>query len=101
VSGSEFNQNGTRLFQIVWWTDGTDQRSRCRRVYAGHRHPPADRAGERPVDDRVVADSHDLQLPPHRSFMRLTEIEYNAVPNNSLQLYGQGALLLLASPLEP
>jgi unsaturated rhamnogalacturonyl hydrolase len=32
---------------------------------------------------------------------QLTEIEYNAVPNNSLQLYGQGALLLLASPLEP
>lgn len=31
----------------------------------------------------------------------LTEIEYNAVPNNSMQLYGQGALLLLASPLRP
>ncbi len=25
VSGSEFNQNGTRRFQIVWSTDGTDQ----------------------------------------------------------------------------
>jgi hypothetical protein len=25
VSGSEFNQNSTRLFQIVWSTDGTDQ----------------------------------------------------------------------------
>ncbi len=25
VFGAEFNQNGTRLFQIVWSTDGTDQ----------------------------------------------------------------------------
>jgi hypothetical protein len=25
VSGSEFNQNGTRLFQIVWSSDGTDR----------------------------------------------------------------------------
>jgi unsaturated rhamnogalacturonyl hydrolase len=31
----------------------------------------------------------------------LTEIEYNAVPANSMQLYGQGALLLLADPLKP
>ena len=25
ISGSQFNQNGTRPFQIVWSTDGTDQ----------------------------------------------------------------------------
>jgi hypothetical protein len=31
----------------------------------------------------------------------LTEIEYNAMPTNSMQLYGQGALLVLADPFKP
>jgi rhamnogalacturonyl hydrolase YesR len=31
----------------------------------------------------------------------LTEIEYNTVPTTTLELYGQGALLLLGSPLSP
>jgi rhamnogalacturonyl hydrolase YesR/Tol biopolymer transport system component len=72
-----------------------------RAVQAGwlnvHDYEPGARAALLGMWREVLSDGRVSEVSAPTGPL-LTEIEYNEVPNNSMQLYGQGALLLLASP---